>query len=402
MSSRPGRAALAGKVLAGILGACSPLALTSCGNTFRPVAIPVTQNGGDPGALRNAIIVSANPTGAGSTMHIDVSGDTVVSEHTVGRGPVRAVLAGGRTWVANKADGTLSGYITFGGPGTSTNTATLPAGACPVALTTTESAVLYVADPGNGCAGGANGNVDTVSLVSAAFSAQIPVGVNPVSITELPDGSKIYVANQGGNSVTVINSVDHTVKTTIPVGSSPSFVLASSDSACVYVANQGDGTVSVISTASDAVIGSAVPTGGGPTFLGFDAHLQRIYVANTGGNSITALAHNNACTPAVLKTVPVGSAPTSIAPLADGTRVYVANSGSSSVSVLSASSLAPPTQTIAVGTNPVSIAASGDSKRVYVANQGSGNVSIINTGSDSELMRVPASSPNPVYVLVTQ
>ena len=382
--------------------ACLFVAVVGCGDQFRPVAIPITQNGGNPGGLRNAIVVSANGASAGTTMHIDVSGDTVASAHTVGIGPVQAVLAGGRTWVANKSDGTLTGYTTFGGPGTSTSTATLPAGACPVFMGSTENTVLYVADPGNGCAGGANGNVDVIGLVSAAFSAQVPVGVNPVSLAELPNSSKIYVANQGSNSVTVINSVDHSIKTTIPVGSSPSFIVASSDSACVYVANQADGTVSVISTAADAVAGSAIPVGAGPTFLAFDANVQRVYVANAAGGSISALAHVSTCAATLLGTVAVGAAPTSIAPLADGTRVYVANSGSSSVSVINASSFPKGTPTtIPVGTAPVSIAASDDSKRVYVANQGSGNVSVINTGNDTELIRMPASSPNPVYVLVT-
>ena len=405
MSSPLASAGWAKTTLGGIFSILSLLALAGCGNTFRPVAIPITQNGGDPGGLRNAIIVSQNPAGAGSTLHIDVSGDTVASAHTVGIGPVQAVLAGGRTWVANKSDGTLTGYTTFGGPGVSSNTATLPAGACPVAMTSTETSALYVADPGAGCAGGGTGNVDVINLIAADFTGQVPVGVNPVSIAELPNGSKIYVANQGDNSVTVINAVDHSIAATITtgIGNSPSFVVPSADSACVYVANQGDGTVSVIATGNDAVAaGSPVTVGAGPSFLAFDAHAQRVYVANTAGNSVSVLSHVNTCTPTLIGTVAVGSAPTSIAPLADGTRVYVANSGSNNVSVINASSVPNGTpKSIPVGSAPLSVAASDDNSRVYVANSGSGNVSIINTGNDTEINRVATSSPTPVYVLVT-
>ena len=405
----------AAKICAGPLSIGLVLLLVGCGNTFRPIAIPIQQSGGDPGTLRNAIIVSSNPAGVGTTEHIDVAGDTISSIHNVGAAPVQAILAGGRTWVANKGDGTLTGYTTFGGPGVSTVTATLPAGACPLLMSSQENTSLYVADPGGSCVPSGNGTVDVVGLSTAAFSGAVAVGVNPVSLAELPNASKIYVANQGSNSLTVITASDHSVEVFpnnqnfITVGTSPSFVLASSDSACVYVANQGSDSISVISTSSDAVSSTlTLPSGSGPSFLTFDPNLQRVYVANTAGNSM--LNHHNTCVlqPSDVKTVPLlgGLAPKSIASLADGTRLYVADSGSGSVSVINASSLtiktfANASNGILVGTNPVSVAASPDSKRVYVANHDSGNISIIQTGNDTELSRLPASSPNPSFVLVT-
>ena len=111
----------------------------------------------------NAIIISSNAAATGTTEHLDVAGDTVSSIHTVGVSPVHAILAGGRTWVANTGDsasqipGTLTGYTIFGGPGTSTNTVTLPAGACPVFMSSRENTSLYVADPGGSCTPSGNG-----------------------------------------------------------------------------------------------------------------------------------------------------------------------------------------------------------------------------------------------------
>ena len=110
------------RVLAGVIGAFIFLSLPGCGNTFRPIAIPIQQSGGDPGLQRNAIIISSNAAATGTTEHLDVAGDTVSSIHTVGVSPVHAILAGGRTWVANTGDsasqisGTLTGYTIFGGP----------------------------------------------------------------------------------------------------------------------------------------------------------------------------------------------------------------------------------------------------------------------------------------------
>src|SRR5579872_309799 len=81
-----------------------------CGNTFRPIANPITQPSGDPGSLRNAIVVStACPSGSagctlpGATTHLDVSGDSEVSQHFAGANPIRALLSGGFVFTVNQA-----------------------------------------------------------------------------------------------------------------------------------------------------------------------------------------------------------------------------------------------------------------------------------------------------------
>ena len=67
-----------------------------------------------------------------------------------------------------------------------------------------------------------------------------------------PDGSKVYVANRGNNTVSVIDATN-TVIATIPVGLAPFGVAVTPDGSKVYVTNLNN-TVSVIATATNTVI----------------------------------------------------------------------------------------------------------------------------------------------------
>src|SRR5260370_38486677 len=72
--------------------------LTSCGDTFRPVAVPIPQPGGDPAGVGNAIILSANfaappsgtpgPRAPCTAAHLNPSADTLTAAHDVGIIPV--------------------------------------------------------------------------------------------------------------------------------------------------------------------------------------------------------------------------------------------------------------------------------------------------------------------------
>src|SRR3981189_1841060 len=62
--------------------------------------------------------------------------------------------------------------------------------------------------------------------------------------------------------VSVITTASNTVTATVHVGVGPTGVAVTPDGARVYVANEGDGTVSVIDTASNAWIATVAGGGG--------------------------------------------------------------------------------------------------------------------------------------------
>jgi YVTN family beta-propeller protein len=306
----------------------------SCGETFRPVAIPITPTPPTPSSVHYVLSLSSNgvcpaqfsqPCGPGANTRIDVSGDTNVAVAPMGLGPVHAVLlpGGGSVYVANKNEDTVSFYSPSGtGP---VSTVSLPAGSSPSFVATTQSATVFVANSGSNMVAA----IQTANNVATNF---IAVGVDPVSLAETPDGTKVYAANEGSGTVTAISTVDYSVSSTISTGASPVWVVARADSARVYALNSGTGTVSAIDATADVVVGS-MAVGAGGNFMFYDKTLNRLYVTNPVAATLTALdASTDALT--ILGTVnfgagsaacPAGCTPLGVAALPDGSRLYVAS-----------------------------------------------------------------------------
>ena len=83
----------------------------------------------------------------------------------------------------------------------------------------------------------------------------------PVATLSILDGSTVYVANEGANTVSVIATASNMVTAVIPVGIAPLGVAVTPDGITVYVTNSfQDNTVSVIATASNTVT-AVIPVG---------------------------------------------------------------------------------------------------------------------------------------------
>ena len=70
----------------------------------------------------------------------------------------------------------------------------------------------------------ANNGDNTVSVIDTATNtvvATIPVGAGASGVAVTPDGTKVYVTNSASNNVSVIGTATNTVVKTIPVGTSP-------------------------------------------------------------------------------------------------------------------------------------------------------------------------------------
>jgi len=388
----------------------------SCGETYRPVATPIPPVPPSPGFSHLALVINGNGSNnPGSSTSIDVSGDTAVSQSTVGLIPVHAAFVenGTRVFVANSADDTVSSFSPSS-PAPVTTTS-LPAGSAPSFVATTESGTVYVANSGNN-------TVSAISITSNVVEpplSGIPVGVNPVALAETPNQQYLYVANRGngggGGSVTGINPLDRSVNPPIAKAAwiSPVSIAARSDSNRVYVLDEGSGMVSAIDTATATVV-TSVSVGVGANFMVYDATRNRLYVSNPAANKVTYLDASSDALSAVV--IPVAN-PISVAALPDGSRAYLSSASvsggnvTSQVTVINAFDgsvkTTIPVTTVAqvCASNPseLSIAAAADSSRVYVANCDAGNVAIIQTLNDTLLLQMPApvSSSQPSTVDIT-
>ncbi|MEZ0342617.1 YncE family protein, partial [Mycobacterium sp. pV006] len=171
---------------------------------------------------------------------------------------------------------------------------------------------------------------------SLASGSRTAVGARPSHIAVSDDGSRLYVANRGSRTLSVIDTATSEVTATIPVVSAPNAVAINAAGTFVYVA--GGYTVSVVSTLDNEVV-HTVRVGSLPSALTLSPDGALLYVANRGSRSISVIDTTTNqqidANPSIFsKTIRVGSSPSAMALSPDGTRLYVANRGSRSISVI--------------------------------------------------------------------
>jgi YVTN family beta-propeller protein len=215
-----------------------------------------------------------------------------------------------------------------------------------------------------------DGATDTV------IGSPIAVGSNPLGVGVNPTTNKVYVTNQGGNTVSVIDGATDTVIGSPTVGANPYAVGVNPTTNKIYVANNSPNTVSVVNGATDAVIGSPIAVGTGPSGVGVNPTTNKIYVANYSGNTVSVIMDP--------PSVGVGTNPQGVGVNPTTNKIYVANgTGSNTVSVINGTTDTVIGSPIAVGTNPYGVGVNHTANKVYVANYGSNTVSVINGATDT-------------------
>jgi DNA-binding beta-propeller fold protein YncE len=367
----------------------------SCGQIYRPVVIPISNIPPTPGNFHTVFSLNSNayyglspdpnnpanliPTqvyGPGSGMQIDVGGDTDLGVATLVNGTVgganpthaislpnnsRVFVAAAGSVLANGVDTIASFTPASGSTGSSgigtTNVVSLPlCSYLPDFVAASQNTTVFVANYGvenapSACNPNGTASTDSIAVVNASTNAisnivYLPAGSHPVAMAQVqtPSGNKLYVANQGNNSVFSFNTVDMTANPPVTgfSGVTPAWLVARGDGQFLYALSQGDGQLWTISTTNDTVTGS-VSVGAGANYVLYDPNLNRLYVTNPATSSVYvfSVAGN---LPSLLSTIVltagssgnfpscVNPCPMSVAALPDGTRWYVASyqlSGSS-------------------------------------------------------------------------
>jgi len=428
---------------------CLYLICSGCGETFRPIILPNPPVFPNPRAAHTVLSINDNGTVVpGSTMVVDVSGDTDISVSDVGVAPVHAVQqTASQVLVVNQSSVctpvpcdpsitkvTFSSILISG-----SSTISLPPNSNPNFAATTESTQAYVTLPGY-----APPSVGVVNTNSNSLTNTIPVGANPVAIAETPNSQKLYVANQGDSTVSGVNTVDRSPRTISgTLTFQPIWLVARSDSQRVYVLEQTSGitggTLGWIDTTSTAgpdmltETSISVPTA---AKLVYDGNLNRLYIPGDivvqvkGVNvleSAVVIVDVSQSQPSTIAMIPVNPVPPlsrsasdpcsgttattlnniDAASLPDGSRAYVGSYYEDSgficpqVTVIDNVSNTMKSQ-IAIPGFPafdtfcsttrfrLMMAAAGDSSRAYLSSCDGGNVNIIDTTTDSYTSNLPA------------
>ncbi len=234
-------------------------------------------------------------------------------------------------------------------------------------------------------------SISNVSISHAdSLLASIPVGSNPYGVAYDPANGNIYVANAGGNSVSVINEVTNSIVTTFLVGNFPAGVAYDSANGNIYVANLMSNTVSVINGATNTVI-TTIGVGASPAGVAYDSANGNIYVTNFGGNTVSVI---NGATNTVITTIGVGASPFGVAYDSANGNIYVTNFGGNTISVINGATNTL-VSNIAVSNGPAGVAYDSANGNIYVTNYGGSTVSVIN-GATNTVITTIAVGANPI------
>lgn len=219
-----------------------------------------------------------------------------------------------------------------------------------------------------------SGVVYRFDATGRTIGSSLVVGSAPAHVALNPAGTVAYVANQTGQSVSVIEVATNTVTGTIPLSGAEVYNLrVSPDGSRLYVTRE-DGTLYVIDTATNGVV-TTIPVGQGANGLAFNPTKPILYVSAIQSGTVTAI---NTQSNSVVATFAVGGMPQRIAVSPSGTELYVANE-TSGLNIIDLSSGA--VSSVALGGTAIGLALTTPGDYLYVALANSGTVKIVDTGT---------------------
>ena len=250
---------------------------------------------------------------------------------------------------------------------------------------------LYVSDE-------RGGNVVIVDPQSASVVARIPVGKRPRGIQVSPDHKRLYVALSGSpmggpnvdesklpppdrryDGIGVVDLEGQKLVTTYQSGADPETFALSRDGKILYVSNEDTGMLSAVDLVK-GVVASTVAVGTEPEGVAVSADGQRVYVTCETSNSVYVV---DAAHMKVLAQIPTGKRPRAILLLGGAHRGFVTNEFGASLTLFSTEDYQV-LKTISLGdpqlVRPMGIA-SPDGKHLYVT-----------TGRYGALLEVDAES----------
>jgi DNA-binding beta-propeller fold protein YncE len=316
--------------------------IAGCGDNYRPTVLPVGSNGPAAQPTSYAVVVSStgSATSDGVVTIIDYSGDTIMTEATIGPGPTAFTLdVTASNGYALNSDKTISNFPISTSLQTKQVSFSSLSTASAIVNLTPLSFGLWATD--------LNGDVVDLFIGSPqALKATVPVATSASSATmpmfiagtPTPNGQREYVLSQnvpdtapmtcnltpttvGVNGVaTPIEistgtadpalALDPYNPSNAPEGSTnaqcPVFALQTPDQQRLFVLNRGSDTISVINTQNNTLDSCTpfqnqngqwitchpsikLPAGSGPVFAEYNSATQQLIVANYDGGSISVI-----------------------------------------------------------------------------------------------------------------
>ena len=169
-------------------------------------------------------------------------------------------------------------------------------------------------------------------------SVIMPRGSFPAGLAMSADGRRLYVAENLGNALGVVDTQRRERIAGVPLGRQPWAVALHPSLPQAYVTNRVDNTVSIVDIEQLTVV-ATVPTGNGPNAVAVSPDGGKIFVANASTDDLTVFDVNQPQSVRRISLRPFpdakpGSSPNALAFAPDGTRLYVANAWDNALAVV--------------------------------------------------------------------
>jgi YVTN family beta-propeller protein len=244
----------------------------------------------------------------------------------------------------------------------------------------------YVANEGGG-------TVTPINTATNMPGTPIAVGESPVGIAITPDGGTAYIGNYGSPNVTPIEIATNTAEAGIFVGDLPEVIAITPDGATAYVTSTGVNRITPVDLATDTPEES-IMVGENPSGIAITPDGETAYVTDDEGVTPIDTATNEAESPII-----VGEGPEGIAITPDDSTAYVTNESGSTVTPIDLATNTPE-KPITVGSHPTAVAITPDGKTAYVTNYGGSTVTPIDTATNTPGMPIDVGA-NPEGIAIT-
>ena len=195
--------------------------------------------------------------------------------------------------------------------------------------------------------------------------------------------SRVFVANESSNSVTVIDGDSFQVVGTVDARNHATHDLAvSRDGRWLFATNLASGRVSAINTRALETVAS-IATGDRAHVVTLTNDNRQAWVANIGDNTISIVDTTSF---RILGTIAVGKGPTGLTFSRDGRFAYVSNQGDKTVEIIDTTSQKV-IKAIPVGTNPHFLVLGPDG-RIWGTNTGGTDIYVIDPATQDKIASI--------------
>lgn len=182
----------------------------------------------------------------------------------------------------------------------------------------------------------------------------------------------IFVSNEKGNSITIIDGDSLEVTNTVEVGNRPRGIALSKDHRYLYICASDDDHIEVLDTETLEVVGT-LPSGPDPELLVISPDGTRLYVANEDDNLVTVVDLESG---EAIAEIPVGVEPEGMGVSPDGKTIVNTSETTNMAHFIDAESFEI-TGNVLVDQRPRIAEFTSDGDEVWVSSEIGGTVSVI-------------------------